>query len=289
MNRQNFSSRFAGLVFRFKFPEAVSIPAALLPFLCEDTLLPQAEYEIQLLDRPLCPEDPASAVLPDARIYYSYSGSWLRIYPSWIAEDGCQVALFLRSEGNYILYYPASSWDLFKKNLHFLPLIAIETALLPYDAFLLHSSLVHLSGEAVLFSGPSGIGKSTQAALWEKHLHAKIINGDRCVIRKMSGKFYGCGSPWAGTSKIYHPETAPIRGIFLLKQAPENSIRRVTAAAFSRIYSQSLVNSWDSAFIGQITHLISELFEQIPIYELSCRADEEAVRLAYDTLYKGGP
>lgn len=44
----------------------------------------------------------------------------------------------------------------------------------------LHSAyIVTRQGEGILFSGPSGIGKSTQAALWQRYGAAQTVNGDR--------------------------------------------------------------------------------------------------------------
>lgn len=287
LTTNNLTISFAGLTVHFTLPNKLNLPEELTTFLCSDESSFDIEYEIQLLEEPLCLDHLTPFVGNGVRIY-PYKNSWLRVYPALIAADGCQVALFLCSKNKYILYYPASRWEFYSSELHLLHLIAGEHLLLQHEAFLLHSSFVEINGQAVLFSGPSCIGKSTQAALWEKYLSANILNGDRCVIRKFPDGFYGCGSPWAGTSKIYHKEMAPIKGIFLLKQSSENSIRRLGVEAFSRLYNQSIVNSWDTAFVEKLTSLISELMSEIPIYELSCRPDEEAVRLAYHTLFEGG-
>ena len=280
-----FTITFAGLTIRFRFPNPLNLPEELTAFLCEDILSPDAEYEIQLLEKPLDLENMEPVFNRGIRIY-PYKESWLRVYPSLIAEDGCQVALFLCDPRKYILYYPASRWEFYSDELHILHLLAGEHFLLQHDAFLLHSSLVQLDGQTILFSGPSGVGKSTQAALWQKHLGADILNGDRCVIRKMPDGFYGCGSPWAGTSKIWHIEMAPLKGIFILEQASENSIQRLGFDGFFPLYTQSIINSWDSEFVEKITELISEVLSNIPVYKLSCRPDEEAVRLAYRTLFE---
>ena len=278
---------FAGLTVRFSFPNPIYLPSEITPFLCEDVSHPDVEYKVQLLKTPLPLEQEPAASCNGMKIY-PYKESWLRVYSALAAEDRCQVACFLCPDGKNVLYYPASRWDFYSGELHLLHLIGIEEVLMDHDAFLLHSSLVQLNGQAVLFSGPSGIGKSTQASLWQQHLEADILNGDRCIIRKMPDGFYGCGSPWAGTSKIYRREKAPLKGIFLLKQAEENSIRRVGAEGFGRLFNQSIVNTWNSDFVSKLSNMIAELMEQIPVYELSCRPDEEAVRLAYHTLFEGG-
>lgn len=160
-----------------------------------------------------------------------------------------------------------------------------EQLLLRHQAFLLHSSLVELHGKAVLFSASSGVGKSTQAQLWEQHLGATILNGDRAVIRRTDAGFTAAGSFWSGTSGIYVPHQAPIAGIILLEQAPENTIVPVGMDAFKALLCETTVNTWDPAFMAKITDLICDVMSQIPIYRLRCRPDQAAAELAYHTLF----
>ena len=195
----------------------------------------------------------------------------------------------MRSDGKNVIYYPQSLWSHFTSPLKCTPHMALEMLLIQNDAMLLHSSVVQVNGKAVLFSAPSQVGKSTQAALWEKHASAQILNGDRCVIRQLNGCFYGGGSPLAGSSNIFRSEYFPIAGIFLLEQAPENAVTQVFTSALSPLLSQTLVNSWDTAFMTRITTLYQQLLLQVPIYKLRCRPDEDAVRIAYKTLFGKEP
>lgn len=277
---------FAGLAVRFVFPSPVRLSAELVPFLCEDRARPDAEYEIRLLKQPLQLTGDPIAAYRGMKVYQN-GESWLRVFAPLTAADGCQTACALHKNGKNILYYPASGWNYYAAELHLLHLIGIEELLLAKDALLLHSAVVELQGQTVLFSGSSGIGKSTQAALWEKYLGADVLNGDRCIIRKIENVFYGCGSPWCGTSAIYRKEQAPVKGIFILRQSRENTVRRIKAEAFTQIFQQCIVNSWDDRFITKLSSLIAELLMDIPVYELACRADEEAVRLAYGSLFGG--
>ena len=110
------------------------------------------------------------------------------------------------------------------------------------------------------------------------------------MIRKMEDQYWGCGSPWSGTSGIYSKEQAPIKGIFILKQGTANRVRRLGAEAFMALYSQCIVNTWDREFVEQITGFLIELLDRCPVYELTCRPDKEAVTLAYQTIFEeGGP
>lgn len=275
---------FSGISIRFVPFAPLSLDKELTSFLCDDVGAFDAEYEIRPLRHPLMPEGSPSYNSQGTLIYMTQEG-WLRIYPLHRAKDGCQVACLLRPDGKNTLYYPAALWDYYTSPLRCLPLLGIETLLLRCNAFLLHSSVVAVNGKAVLFSGPSGAGKSTQADLWAKHLGADILNGDRCVIMKKTDGFYGGGSPWCGTSNIYRREQYPIAGILLVNQAKETSVQRLGIAALPPLLSQTLINSWDSAFIDHISILFQDLLSQVPVYRLNCLPNEESMHIAHKTLF----
>lgn len=275
---------FSGLTLRFLIPSPVALPREFLDLQCTDTGNVDAQYEIRLLTEPLRPESPPVYDQADITIFPTEKG-WLRVYSPLTAKDGCQVACLLCPDHHNILYYPASRWDFYAAPLRCFHLIAGEALLLKNNAFLLHSSVVLYEGRTVLFSGPSGAGKSTQANLWARHLGARVLNGDRCVVMKRDDIFYGGGSPWSGTSGIYRREQAPIAGICLVQQALENSLVPLGRAAFAPLFTQTIVNSWDEDFMRKLTGLFSDLLVSVPVYRLNCKPDEDAVRLVRDTFY----
>lgn len=66
-------------------------------------------------------------------------------------------------------------------------MIGLESYFCKKNIFILHSSYIKWNDGAILFSGPSGMGKSTQADLWNKYEGCEIINGDRSAITKKDG------------------------------------------------------------------------------------------------------
>ena len=142
----------------------------------------------------------------------------------------------------------------------------------------LHSSYVlRAEGDAILFSGVSGAGKSTQAELWREYAAARVINGDRTLIDVSRGMAHGIF--YSGTSGICENHSAPIRAIVLPEQAGENS---VTAAghreAFMRLINQCAYYPWDADSASEMTELVARLVGRVPVYRLRCRKDEGAVR-----------
>ena len=153
-----------------------------------------------------------------------------------------------------------------------------------FDIFAAHGMLVlHSSyalraeGDAILFSGVSGAGKSTQAELWREYAAARVINGDRTLIDVNRGMAHGIF--YSGTSGICENHSAPIRAIVLPEQAVENS---VTAAghreAFMRLINQCAYYPWDADSASGMTELVARLVGRVPVYRLRCRKDEGAVR-----------
>ena len=67
----------------------------------------------------------------------------------------------------------------------------MELVFIINQGFQLHASVINWKDKGILFSAPSGTGKSTQADLWKKYEGAKVINGDRALIRKRKRRVYG--------------------------------------------------------------------------------------------------
>lgn len=161
----------------------------------------------------------------------------------------------------------------------------LEHMLTALGAVSLHSSFITHNGQAILFSAPSGTGKSTQAALWEQHAGAEQINGDRSVIRCVDGVWTAFGFPFAGSSGIYKNKSAPIRAIVVLRQAPENAIARLGASeAFRLLYSETAIQRWNTQGHAAAVDLLIRLSAAVPVYRLGCTPDERAVNLLQKTL-----
>lgn len=284
---QNIIIDFADISMGFSFPNAIEVPEELIRFRTLQPSHVDETFTIELLEQPLELANCIARPYNGLAIYSTEEGI-IRDHIPLTEADGCQVACCLRKNQKHSLYYPAKKWEYYSQELHLLHLIGIEDVLLRHQAVLLHSSVVKIGENTILFSGPSGVGKSTQADLWKTYMGAQIVNGDRCVIKKKGDTFWGSGSPWCGTSGIYSKEQAPIKGIFILKQASENRVRRLGIEAFRELYSQCIVNLWNKDFMEQMTGLLSELLEKVPVYELACRPDQAAVELAYQTLYEEG-
>lgn len=163
--------------------------------------------------------------------------------------------------------------------------LGFEDLLFRHEALILHCSLVRWQGRGILFSAPSGTGKSTQADLWEKYCGSETLNGDRAGLRKIDNTWRAYGLPFAGSSGIYRNESAPISVIVLLEQGVSNQIYPMTPAqALRKLLPELTLHHWEPEFMDRALNLVLDLLGQVPVYRLVCRPDREAVELLKETI-----
>lgn len=153
-----------------------------------------------------------------------------------------------------------------------------EHLLAEHGALLLHASYICYDGQAILFTAPSGTGKSTQAELWRTLRGAVLINGDRAAIRTAAGGVLAAGVPFSGSSGVCRNEMMPLRAIVYLCQAEATTICRLgMSEAFRRVWEGCSVNVWNRADVESCTQTLAEILKAIPVFHLACTPDETAV------------
>lgn len=177
-------------------------------------------------------------------------------------------------------YYPTPN------GMYALPLAAICSRFSYYDAFMIHASCVSINGEGIVFAGNSGIGKTTQAELWQKYLGAEIINGDKAFIREIDGDFYGCGLPWKGSSEYCLNKKTKLKGVVVLRQAKENKITRLDEVGTTEYFMPHVfMPHWDEKCLDNTLAILEKMIKKVPVMLLECRPDEEAVRLVHNMVF----
>ena len=162
---------------------------------------------------------------------------------------------------------------------------ACEAGMTMRDGMPLHAAMVEKDGYGVVFLGPSGMGKSTQAKLWVEHQGADFIIGDRPGLRRINGRWIGYGMPWDGKDGIRQQKQVPIRALISLEQAPENSIHRLTKQeAMIVLLNQVMMPMWDDAAMALLTPLMGQLATEIPFYHLKNLPNKEATELTRETI-----
>ena len=158
--------------------------------------------------------------------------------------------------------------------------------LLRFSGMMLHASAIELDGRAYLFSGPSGVGKSTHTHLWKDEFPSSVVfNDDKPALRLIDGRWFAYGTPWSGKNHVNVNMRVPLAGICFLKQGAENSIRRLSATeAVPRLINQTMRLFKQESELDLMLRAVECLAKSIPIYELSALPNGEAARLTHDTM-----
>lgn len=150
-----------------------------------------------------------------------------------------------------------------------------------------HSSVLMVNGQAVMFLAPSGTGKSTHSRLWRQVYGDRVtmINDDKPLVSVHTDDegthLTVYGTPWCGKHGIETNTSAPVKAIFILKRSETNYTRKLSSKeAFPYIYRQ-IYHPNNEMLMKKILPLMLTFAENVEIYELGCNMEEEAARTAY--------
>lgn len=138
-----------------------------------------------------------------------------------------------------------------------------------------------------MFSGPSGIGKSTHANLWRQHIEdTHVVNGDRCLIyQNEEGQYLASAWPVCGSSNICLTETYPLRAIVFMGQAPHNEVVNVRPMQlFKQLSSQITINWWNKQQVGRTLDELQQMLGQVKMCNYACNLTPEAPKTLYNYL-----
>lgn len=153
--------------------------------------------------------------------------------------------------------------------------------------FFLHCSCLKYKDEAIIFTAPSGTGKSTHSALWRRHFGDDVvmINDDKPLVREKDGRFYIYGTPWNGKHNIGNNTSAPIRSVVFLSQAPKNKAEPISPIDAMALLLQQTVLPSNKAELSKLLDMLGRLVETVPMYRLGCTISDEAVTTIYQEIY----
>ncbi len=162
----------------------------------------------------------------------------------------------------------------------------ISDAMLSFDTFLMHGVCVAAEGRGYIITAPSGVGKSSRAFLWlESMPDARIINGDKPLIRIAENAAYAYGTPWAGKERLTLNQSVPVQAIFLLERSRKKDelvIEEINVwKALPLLVRQTYVGE-ESAFTQKVIRLLYSMKNTVRFFRFRSEQTVEAVRLAYE-------
>ena len=159
--------------------------------------------------------------------------------------------------------------------------------------FAIHSASILYRDQVWLFSGHSGMGKSTHTNLWKEQFGTEIINGDLNLIGWNSGKQDSSGQnanktsskghpivygmPWCGTSGISSTKSYPLGGIVLLGRSDNDHFESLTNdQKIVRVMQRMISPVWTEDMLEANLKCADKLAKEVPIYYLLCTKEPSA-------------
>jgi hypothetical protein len=99
-----------------------------------------------------------------------------------------------------------------------------------HDGILVHAAAIEVAGQAWVFVGPSGSGKSHWAEQGREQ-GFRVLDEDRIVLRERDGQIWAFGTPWHPEPRLSSPQGAPLSQVFFLQKASPNTVQEVASAA----------------------------------------------------------
>lgn len=228
-----------------------------------------------------CPQPPAAACGRDLLAEYYRDGDrcWMMtrggpkgyVAAAVYTEPLTDIAVYLNDAP---FLYPITALD---SVLRFLP---VRELLLQRGVLFLHASQVALqNGRSILFTAPSGTGKTTQARLWNACRGARITSNDRVLLWRTPEGYAASGYPIDGSSPVGCAERQHPACVVCLEQADGNTIGRLepTARSLALLFPQLVIDTWSAQSRLLAMEQLLTLFETLPVYRLACTPDERAV------------
>lgn len=178
-------------------------------------------------------------------------------------------------------------WDRHKRSFRPWFQVHLEELLLENQALVLHSASIIYRGEAILFTAPSGTGKTTQTDLWHKYLHGvDDLNGDRTLLQQTTDGWKACGFPIYGSTVRCEQTAVPIRAIIVIRQAKTDAVYELAPMEkVKTLYSGLTLFTARPGTFEQALDLLDDLICRVQVLRLDCTMEQSAVNVLHHYLY----
>jgi hypothetical protein len=152
------------------------------------------------------------------------------------------------------------------------------------NAFVIHASGVWDGETGRIFSGLSGVGKSTMTKIWEEE-GAHIVNDDCLIVREMNGEYfmYNTPMPYADLNK-----QAQVSKFYFSFNAKKNSAEKLSSAqALSQLMAFCFQHNYDKKYPGHLTSQLESITQHASAFKLGVVPTPSIIDFIRSVEFKG--
>ena len=152
------------------------------------------------------------------------------------------------------------------------------------NAFMIHASGVWDGETGRIFSGFSGVGKSTMAKIWEEE-GAHIVNDDRLIVREVNGEYfmYNTPMPYADLNK-----QAQVSKFYFPFHAKKNSAEKLSGAqGLSQLMAFCFQHNYDKKYTEHLIAQLERITQHASTYKLGVVPTPSIIDFIRSVEFKG--
>ena len=154
-------------------------------------------------------------------------------------------------------------------------------------AMILHASVIEWKEHGIAFFARSGVGKTTHTKHWLKTLYpvAKIVNGDKPLVRFFDGKPFVYGTPWAGKEGANRNVKAPLTDLCLIERGEKNEVTPLPVKDALELLMVQILLPQDPMALCNTLDMVEKLMTQCRLWRIRCTPEEESAIVARKTMF----
>ena len=277
--------KVAEMVIDIEMSDADFMAKRLTPYAVEDDVPAQMRLITKTVDEIVLPDAEEIRTIQNAKIFRLSDGRYCHCQYSAFAKQYYQMSCYTEDFSDVeISVCPPAHAGLTATDFEYAYSGFDFANRLSYiGGAVLHGSAISYKGEGVIFSAPSGTGKSTHTTLWKQTFGEDVVhvNDDKPALRFENDTVWMYGAPWSGKTDLNVNVRVPLKAIVFVERSETNSMERLNfTEAMVRIRNE-MMQPYHSEEIGvKLVDVMIRLAQTVPIYTIKCNMDPEAAIVA---------
>lgn len=162
----------------------------------------------------------------------------------------------------------------------------IVELLFDYNILLMHGAVIAVGNASYLFTGRSGMGKTTHIKKWLDNIEGSfVVNGDKPLLVINNEGVFACGTPWCGKEHYGTNVIIPLHSIVFMERSTSNHIERVSIKSVFPVLLEQTYQPSDAVKMRRKLELLMKMKDHVSFYKFCFNNfKEDAFHTSFDSL-----